>query len=68
MLGFPGGPVIKNLPANVGDLRNASSIPELGRSPEENMKIHSSILAWRVPWTEKADGLQFIGSQRFGHN
>ena len=32
------------------------------------MAIHSSILAWRIPWTEKPGGLQSVGSQRVGHN
>ena len=32
------------------------------------MTTHSSILAWRTPWTEEPGGLQFIGSQRLGHN
>ena len=32
------------------------------------MAIHSSILAWEIPWTEKTGGLQFIGSQRVGHH
>ena len=31
---------------------------------EEGMATHSSILAWRIPWTEEPDGLQSIGSQR----
>ena len=35
---------------------------------EKGMATHSSILAWRVPWTEEPGGLQFIGSQRVGHN
>ena len=35
MLGFPGGSVVKNLPANVGDAEDTSSIPGLGISPEE---------------------------------
>ena len=35
---------------------------------EEGMAIHSSILAWRIPWTEEAGGLQFIGSQRVRHD
>ena len=35
---------------------------------EEGMATHSSILAWRIPWTEKPDGIQSIGSQRVGHN
>ena len=35
---------------------------------EEGMATHSSILAWRIPWTEEPGGLQFIGSQRVVHN
>ena len=35
---------------------------------EEGMAIHSSILAWRIPWTEEPGGLQSIGLQRVGHN
>ena len=35
---------------------------------EEGMATHSSILAWRIPWTEEPGGLQFMGSQRVGHD
>ena len=35
---------------------------------EKEMATHFSILAWRVPWTEKSGELQFMGSQRVGHN
>ena len=35
---------------------------------EEGMAIHSSILAWRIPWTEEPGGLQSMESQRVGHN
>ena len=35
---------------------------------KEGMATHSSIVAWRVPWTEEPDGLQFIGSQRVRHD
>ena len=35
---------------------------------EEGMATHSSILAWRIPWTGEPGGLQFIGSQRVRHN
>ena len=35
---------------------------------EEGMATHSSIPPWRIPWTEKPGGLQFMGSQRVGHN
>ena len=35
---------------------------------EEEMETYSSILAWKIPWTEKPGGLQSMGSQRVGHN
>jgi len=35
---------------------------------EKGMVTHSSILAWRIPWTEEPGGLQSMGSQRVGHN
>ena len=35
---------------------------------EKDMITHSSILVWRLPWTEEPDGLQFIGFQRVGHD
>ena len=35
---------------------------------EKEMAIHSSILAWEIPWTEKPSRLQSMGSQRIGHN
>ena len=37
-------------------------------SMEEGMATHSSILAWRIPWTEESGGLQFIRLQRVGSN
>ena len=59
--------MVKNLPANAGDERDADSIP--GEDPlEEGMAIHSSILVWRIPWTEKSGQLQSTGSQRVGHD
>ena len=42
--------MVKNRPANAGD---TGSIPGLGRSLEKGMRTHSSILAWRIPWTEE---------------
>ena len=60
--------VEKNLPANAEDVRDMGSIPGLGRPLEEGMATHSSILAWRIPWTEEPEGLQSIGSQRVGHD
>ena len=35
---------------------------------EQEMAPYSSILAWKIPWTEEPDGLQSMGSQRVGHN
>ena len=66
--GFPGGTVVKNPPANAGDVRDMGSIPGLGRSAEEGMAAHSSIRAWRIPWTEEPGGLQSMGSQRVGQD
>ena len=60
--------VVKNLPANVGDVRDVSSIPGLGRSPGGGNGNHSSILAWRIPWAEEHGGLESIGLQRVGHD
>ena len=35
---------------------------------EEEMATHSSMLAWKIPWTEELGRLQSVGSQRVGHN
>ena len=45
--------LVKNPPANVGDLREAGLIPGSGRSLEKGMATHSSILVWRIPWTKE---------------
>ena len=42
-------------------------IPKLGRSPEEEMLTHSSILACKIPWTEEPSRLESKGLQRVGH-
>ena len=60
-MGFPNGSIVKYPPTNAGDV---GSIPGLGRSPGEGNGNHSSILAWREPWTEESDVLQSTGSQR----
>ena len=53
--------MVKNLPA-----MQETRVQFLGREDplEEGMATHSSILAWRIPWTEEPGGLQSIGSQR----
>ena len=50
----------KESACNAGDTGDVSagSIPGLGKSLEEEMATHSSILAWRIPWTEQSGGLQ----------
>ena len=60
--------VIKNLCARAGGGRNSGSLLGWEDPPEDSMATHSSILAWRTPWTEKPGGLQFMGSQRVGHD
>ena len=59
--------MVKNLPASAGD---TEMIQSLGQEDplEKEMAMYSSILAWRISWTEKPGGLQSMGSQRVGHN
>ena len=56
---------VENLPA-VQETRSPS--PGQEDPLEKGMATHSSILAWRISWTEESGGLQFMGSQRVGHN
>ena len=53
--------VVKNLPANAGDIRDVGLIQE--DPVEEDMATHSSILAWEIPWTEESGWLQSMGLQ-----
>ena len=57
--------MVKNIPA-VQETR----VQSLGQENplEKVLATHSSILAWRIPWTEEPDGLQSMGSQRVGHD
>ena len=57
--------MVKNLPA-----RQETWVPSLGGEDplEKGMATHSSILAWKIPWTEEPGGPQSIGSQRDGLN
>ena len=63
--GFPVAQMVKNLPA-----MPEIWVQSLGwEDPlEKGMATYSSILACRIPWTEKPGGLQFMGSLRVGHN
>ena len=51
--------MVENPPANA-DVKDVGSIPGLGRSSEEGLATHCSILAWEIPWTEKPGGQQSI--------
>ena len=67
-MGFPDGSVVKN-PTAIQETQEMQ-VQSLGlENPlEEEMATHSSILAWKIPWTEKPGGLQSMGLQRVGHN
>ena len=60
--------VVKNLPANAGDVE--TRVQSLGQEDplEEGMATYSSVLAWRIPWTEGPGGLQSMGLQSVVHN
>ena len=60
--------MIKNPPANAGNVRDSGLIPAWDDPMEEGMATYSRILAWRIPWPEKPGGLQSIGSKRVGHD
>ena len=62
---FTGGSLVKNTPANAED---TDLIPGSGRPQEKEMETHSSILVWKIPWTEEPHGLESMGSQRVGHD
>ena len=59
--------MVKNQPANAGDTGDVESLGQedpLGKGKA----THSSILAWRIPWTEEPGGLQSTGLQKVGHD
>ena len=51
-------PLVKDLPASAGDIRDAGLSLGWEDPLEEEMATHSSILAWRIPWTEEPGGPQ----------
>ena len=61
---YPGGSAVKNLPA-----MQETRVLSLGQEDplEEGMATHSSVLAWRIPWTEEPGRLQSMGLQTAGH-
>ena len=60
-LSFPSGSAVKNLPASAGDV---GLILGWEDALEKEVATHSSILAWKIPWTEELGRLQSMGSQR----
>ena len=64
-LEMPNGSVLKNLPA-IQEIQ----VRSLGREDplEKEMATHSSILAWRIPWTEEPGGIQSVESPRVRYN
>ena len=62
------GSVDNESACNTGDTGDAGLIPGSGRSLGGRNATYTSILAWRILWTEKADRLQSMGLQRVGHN
>ena len=61
----PGGSDGKVSACNAGD---PGSIPRSEDPLETEMAVHSSTLAWKIPWTEEPDRPQSMGSQRVGHD
>ena len=57
--------MVKNPPANAGDIRYVGSILGQEDSLEEGMATHCSILAWRIPWTEEP-GYSLLGHKELG--
>ena len=64
-MGFPGGLMVMNLFVSVGDV---GLIPGQEDPLENEMTTHSSVLAWKIPWTENPRGPWSMGSEIIGHN
>ena len=63
-MGFPGGLVVKNPPADAPQVRSLGQKDSL----EKERTTHSRILVWEIPWTEEPGGLESMGLQRDGHD
>ena len=59
---FSGGSVIKNPPVDAGDLGDVGLMPGSGISPAGGSRSYSSILAWKISWTEEPGRLWSLGS------
>ena len=60
--------MVKNPPGNAGDMGDSGLIPGQEDPLEKEMATHSSLLAWRIPWTEEPGRLQSMGSLRVGYD
>ena len=60
--------MVENPPANAEDAGDVSSIPGRVAAVEKEMATHSSLLSWKISWTEEPVRLQFMGSQRVKHD
>ena len=60
--------MVKNLPANAGDVRDMGSIPGSGRSPGGGHGNPLQCYCVETPWTEELGGVQSLGLQRVGHD
>ena len=60
--------MVKNLPANAGDVRDRIQSLDWEDPLEKGMATRSSILTWEIPWTEEPGGLQSMGLQRVVHD
>ena len=60
--------MVKNMPANAGDIRDVGSVPGSGRPSGGGAASYSSILTGRILWTEEPGRLQSMGSQRGRHD
>ena len=68
-MGFPGGTSGKELTCQCKKHKRRGFDPWVGKIPlEKGMATYSSILAWKIPWTEEPGGLQSIVSHRVGHD
>ena len=66
--GFSGGSMVKNLPV-MQELQEIQAQCLGQEDPlEKDMATHSSILTWRIPWTQEPGRLQSMGSHRLGHD
>ena len=68
ILGLPGGAGGKEPACHVRSCRRLGFDPSQENPLEKGMVTHSSVLAWRIPWTEEPGGLQSTGTQRVGHD